>query len=335
MTRITTAQPALIPRFASLLLVIATLAALPVPCVAASPPATTRAAADPKQPPAPEASDLLLHLPSYPFVLGTPNPPYPQPGEMLVRRFAGKKEKPQWVPLTTPDLVPIQVGPHAAILLAWDKRAEKVVFYSSRDGQPVLFSYEDYPSAQIDDRGLWTIWPIAPDIVRRYDLRNRKWVETNEPPPPSEAVREGDLPGTTKVRLPNGEFKQIPCKFAYVTPWLPQGQVIAVVAGQDPKANPDLCVWDVTQNKPLRILWRGAANYHYPSPSGRLMLIWIESSTDLIFGWHYTLIELQDGRQVDRFTYNIKGGDRLIWAPCTQNELETTLRAVRDAIDRH
>jgi hypothetical protein len=324
----------LIPKFASLLLVLTTLESVPITCVAAGPPATTRAAADPKQHPVPEGSDLLLHVPYFPYALSKPNPPYPRPGEVLVRRF-GKMEERKWVPLTTSDLVPITVGPRAAILLAWDKRAEKVVFYSSRDGQPVLFSHEDYPSgAWIDARGLWTVWPIAPDIVRRYDLRNRKWVETDEPLPPSEAVREGDVPGTVKVRLPNGELKQITCKRAYITPLLPQGQVIAVVAGQDPKANPDLCVWDVTQDKPMRVLWRGASNYKDLSPSGRLMLIWIESTTDLIFGWHYTLIDLQDGSQVDRFAYNIKGGDRLIWAACTQEELEKSLRAARDALDR-
>jgi len=55
--------------------------------------------------------------------------------------------------------------------------------------------------------------------------------------------------------LPNGEFKQIPCKFAYVTPLLPQDQVIAEVAAQDREGN-DLCVWDVTQNKPVRMLRR-------------------------------------------------------------------------------
>jgi hypothetical protein len=216
--------------------------------------------------------------------------------------------------------------------MAYDRLNDKVVFYAGAQSALVFFEKDHYPSGGIDERGIWT-WRRDSDHVWRYDLSKRQWFKTDEPLQTHLPIQD-DAPGVTKVRTVDGQWKQISCWEAWTSPLLPLGQVLAVPKSEN-HGYGDLYVWDVSADKPVRVVWRGARSYHSPSPSGRLIVAWIESPTDLLFGWHYTLLDLQDGTSVDSFPYNMKGGEQVEWLRCTQDELEKTLRAMRRAVDEH
>jgi hypothetical protein len=237
-------------------------------------PASTQAAT-------PSSSDLLLSIPSPPYALGKPNPPYPQPGSMLVRITSDGAAR--WEPLVSSGWVPQEIGPHASQLLAVDQQVGTRALYSAASGKLEVVN------------ATYTLAAAMP-------------------------VTEIDTGA-----------KQVPR--AWRSPLLAAGTALAEVRREGDDGQRDLCLWDLAGKKPIRTLWSGARFYSPPSPSGERMLIWQESASDLLAGWRYTVLDLRTGIVADRFAYNMKGGEHLMWAQCTRKELEDTLRAMRTASD--
>jgi hypothetical protein len=233
-----------------------------VACAAGS--IATAAAPASTQSAQPHYSELLLCVPPAPYPPGKPNPPYPQPGVFVIRIF--DDPSPHWAHLDDPELIPLNVGPHAANLLAFDRKSGRLLYFSS--AQKKVTRIDPQPAGQsIDERGIWST-RVGSKHKWRYDLSQEKWLETDEPVP---------------VEAP----------------------------------------------PPPRPLAANNARSFSRSPSGELGLLWIKAADDLIFGWRYTLMDLRTGRVLDRFAFNMKGGEHIGWAPCTRDELESSLRAMR------